>query len=325
MLSYKFENGILNGNQGDPDILNVLQESSSDRNSIDLYFDAAARVRDGVIFSNSIDTFIDVHRHDERIQRCGKLAIAKTILHHENSSYLQIEGSSFRNAVALRETWFAKIFKNLCDGIRRDEVYRLFDKIAFVVFNYDRCLEHFLFHAIQRYFGLNADEASAIMSKLRIYHPYGSLGDLPWQGADSIPFGFTASRENLKFIEKRIKTYTEQVNNHQLAGEVRDLVCSADTLVYLGFSYHPQNMSLLDPLEYSSASAVFGTALGTSDSDVRIIEERIRRLVGHDLTEYRDAPIGITGSERLYIRNDLTCARLLDEYSRSLFVSGPVS
>ena len=41
---------------------------------------AAWLIRDGIILANSIDDFLDVHRHDEEVVRYGKAAIVKCIL-----------------------------------------------------------------------------------------------------------------------------------------------------------------------------------------------------------------------------------------------------
>jgi hypothetical protein len=47
---------------GDGDILDYFQQRTSTREGIQEFLKAARRVREGVIFANSIDTFIDTHR-----------------------------------------------------------------------------------------------------------------------------------------------------------------------------------------------------------------------------------------------------------------------
>src|SRR5712692_6802353 len=76
---------------GDRDILDVLQQYAQDRAGINSFLEAARRVCDGAVYSNSIDSFIDVHRDDANIQVCGKLAIAKSILEAESKSKLYID------------------------------------------------------------------------------------------------------------------------------------------------------------------------------------------------------------------------------------------
>jgi hypothetical protein len=51
---------------------------------------------------------------------------------------------------------------------------RFSTSVSFIVFNYDRCLEQFLFHALQKLYGLESQEAFAMLTDLRIIHPYGA-------------------------------------------------------------------------------------------------------------------------------------------------------
>jgi hypothetical protein len=66
-LNYQLENGVLRAGEGDPDILDMLQQHTQTREGIMALLEAAWRIRDGIIYSKSIDSFMDGHRHDERI------------------------------------------------------------------------------------------------------------------------------------------------------------------------------------------------------------------------------------------------------------------
>lgn len=322
-LDFRVEHDVLQEAFGDADIADVLQQRASTRDRMNELLQAAWRVRDGVIYANSIDTFIDVHRGDPKIQLCGKLAIVKTILEAERQSPLSIDPTThnFSNVVAIKDTWLFNFARNLNDGVRKEDVDRVFEKVSFVVFNYDRSFEHFMYHALQRHFGIDQDRAREVMGTLDIVHPYGVIADLPWQSPDGIPFGFTANRANLEFMAERIKTFTEQIQGAQLPA-VRQLVQDADTVVFLGFSYHPENMRLLNPHAECMTQQVFGTALQIPAHDVDIIRGDIRGLLGRELTQQVTQANSVTAWEPIYLRNDLTCAGLLHEYSRSLFAAG---
>src|ERR1700693_340241 len=71
-LNYQFANGTRVQGSGDDDILDIFQQQTQTREGIESYFQAAWRVRDGIIYSNSIDSFMDIHRHDPKVQLCGK-------------------------------------------------------------------------------------------------------------------------------------------------------------------------------------------------------------------------------------------------------------
>jgi hypothetical protein len=39
-------------------------------------------------------------------------------------------------------------------GTSRESIGKIFDSVTFIVFNYDRCLEQFLLHALQRLYAI---------------------------------------------------------------------------------------------------------------------------------------------------------------------------
>jgi hypothetical protein len=325
-LDYQLKGAFLDSDSGDKDILDFLQSIAPTREGIELYLRAAKGIRDGVGFSNSIDSFIDVHREDEQIQLCGKLAISKSILESERNSKLFIDERTkqFTDPEGLKDTWFLRFFRHLNDGIRKSEIDRIFDKVSFVVFNYDRCVEHFMYHALQLHFGISPPDAANITKRLRIFHPYGTIAELPWQNhQEGVPFGFLANRANLALMASRIKTYTEQIGDDDFLKEIHEQIVSADTLVFLGFSYHAQNMRLLAPGARCATTQIFGTAVGISENNKDIILEEIRSLIGKSLRQdrLRDG-IHPCVWEPIHVR-ELGCSRLIEEFSRSLFAAGP--
>ena len=90
-LNYRIEHGQLQAGEGDADILDMLQQRTQTRDGIMKLVEAAWRIRDGIIYSKSIDSFMDGHRHDENIQLCGKLAIVKSILEAERNCMMHID------------------------------------------------------------------------------------------------------------------------------------------------------------------------------------------------------------------------------------------
>jgi hypothetical protein len=287
---------------------------------------ASLRVREGLAYANSIDAFIDIHRDDPRMMWCGKLAIAQAILNAEKRSALAVgQNSGFANAEVVSSSWFSKFMRYMTDGIRKSDLDRIFERVSFIVFNYDRCVEHFLYHALQKLYSISESHSASLLSGLRIYHPYGTIADLPWQEPKSgVEFGHSAKPSTVHDMSTRIRTFTEQMADEALQTKMHELVSSADTLLFLGFSFHEQNMQLIDSGRECQARQVFGTAFGISPSNVEAIVIQIRALVRRNLMR-----TGRRGSsyheqwEDVYIRNDLKCADLVDEYSRSLFTSLP--
>jgi hypothetical protein len=324
-LNYRFERGYLVcGDGGDGDILEAIEQFAQDRPTKNSYLAAAQRLREGLAFARSIDSFLDVHRDDKKIQLLGKIAIAKTILEQEEKSHIRISGAipDFQNIPMLNESWFVNLARGLNDGVRREEIKRIFQKVSFIVFNYDRCVEHFLYNALQRHYGINDAETIRVLGTLTILHPYGKIANLPWQGGEAVPFGFKPDPRNLVMMASHIKTYTEQIEDDDTLLSIKSVVADAEALVFLGFSYLDLNMDLIDPGKECAAQNVFGTAFGISNSDVDQIKIQLRGLVRRNLSLVTTPNAVHVGPERLYIRSDLKCAGLLGEYSRSLFAAG---
>ena len=97
--------------------------------------------------------FFDSHQGDGKLEICGKLAIVRSILEAERSSLLYID-ATYENTTlayeALENTWFNAFMQLLTENCRVDQLEERLASIGLVVFNYDRCIEHFLFHGSRR-------------------------------------------------------------------------------------------------------------------------------------------------------------------------------
>src|SRR3984957_16115632 len=202
---------------------------------------AAWRIGKGLGLAQSIDDFLDQHRSDEYLNHYGKVAIARAVLEAERGSHLYFNNQNIHTGKdefdpdKFANTWFSRFIYMLGRGVPREEVGRIFDNVCFMIFNYDRCVEYFLENALKRLYNLDDQDAIAIVDKLRIIHPYGSVGSLR-----DVPFG--TSRANYDAIARTIKTYTEQVADVQVVKELGAEVEQAGCVIFLGFAYHSQNM-----------------------------------------------------------------------------------
>lgn len=180
------------------------------------YQHVAWLIRDGIKLSQSIDDFLDLHRANEPLNRYGKAAIVKAVMEAERRSKLYFGGSSGVDTFKpdnVSDTWLVKFMHALARGIPKENAREVFDKVAFIIFNYDRCVEHFLLHSLQKLYGISEQEASDILSDLRVIHPYGIIGDLDTMTSPGgVPFG-GGDRVSANYIDlsNGIKTYTEQL------------------------------------------------------------------------------------------------------------------
>lgn len=130
----------------------VHNEPSSDINP---YLYSCWHICNAMPQAISIDNFIDTHSNDKRIELCGKLAIVRTILDAESNSsmYLKqgygIEKLEFQQ---FEKTWFNSFWQLLTENCKATELEERLSKVAFITFNYDRCIEHYLYHAFQNYY-----------------------------------------------------------------------------------------------------------------------------------------------------------------------------
>jgi hypothetical protein len=306
-MDIRFEPGNRQIGQGDMDI--YAQLTNGMQRHVDEFQRAAWLIRDGIHLARSIDDFLDLHQSNSFVVEYGKAAIVKSVLEAERESNLYFGGCSGRDSFhpgGLANTWLVKFMQMLGPGIRVENVREIFDKVSFVIFNYDRCIEFFLGHALQKLYGLSERDATAVLDDLDVFHPYGVIDH-------SIPFG--APTGNYVKLATGIKTYTEQIDDADLRTALSNKVPDAEHIVFLGFAYHDQNMELLTPQkEIPFSRRIFGTAHGMSDSDVEVVGHQIDAwFAGRKAQAYR--------STMIRLENKLKCADLFDYYAKSL--TGP--
>lgn len=274
-----------NVEKGDYEIFSALQTLSAkdDRFKKNRFVASGRAVAESMQLALSIDTFLESHASNSEFVEIGKLGIVRAIQIEEQKSLLaptQKGGKPF-NINKLSSTWYYSLARQLFTGVAVENPESSFNNVSFIVFNYDRCLECFLLHALQIYFRINEAQANDILSNVRILHPYGSLGDvLP--GSDHIPFA--PQGLDLVAASKRIKTFSESAES-AVIHTAREWIDRAETLVFLGFGFHEQNMDLLQPenVYLSDTSPPFrfnayATTFGLSESDAAVVRDHISYL-----------------------------------------------
>jgi hypothetical protein len=282
--------------------------------TIDQYIQAAWRIRDAMPQSISIDNFLDAHQEDKKLVFCGKLAIVRAILQAERSSLLYYDTRNRDEHMKfpdISSTWFASLFRLLTENCRPDQIEERFSHIEFVVFNYDRCLEHFLHNSLMNYYGFESEKAAEVVCKIKVFHPYGTVGTLPWCKSDkAINYGAIPSSEQLIDLARQINTFTEGTDpKSSEIINIRQSIAKSTIVLFLGFAYHRQSLEIIQNREKSHYKLTkvhyYGTALGISKSDCDVIRER--------LSELEQIP-----EAKIILRNELTCTQLFNEYWRSL-------
>lgn len=293
----KRENGFITvTSQGADDTLvgaiTYEGQKFGDRNWVQI----ANGMAEGIRHAPSIDRYLHIHRDNPAKVKIGKLAIAWAILAAEERSLLatgvNLAGISRSNNG--EPHWLQQLFNRLQADVPLGEIERAFDKLTIITFNYDRLIEHYLFHAVKALGGFDEKQAAAALSHLKIVHPYGKIGRLPWQpddGGPSLAFGRNEylQPQTLMDSAERLRTFTETVEEEDLIGAIYDGILNPSQIIILGFSYLRQNLELMTSQGTSKVMNVEATCYLESDSNRLMADKGIRQMLrGNAISEMGD-------------------------------------
>jgi hypothetical protein len=261
-----------------------LQKMSSrlGKNDQDIHR-AADRIRIASKLTRSIDSLLDQHDTDTLITAAGKLAIVHFICQAEAKSILRLEPRIAGDLpIQGTDTWLYQLGQLITSGVPRSQVERCLDELSIVNFNYDRSVEHFLPHAMVMAFGMTLKEAQAIVAaKLRIIHPYGTVGRLPWQKGDAAECEWgTEQPWNIHNLSTMIRTSSEVQRDNQMLMQIRGAISSAKRIVFLGFGFQPQNVDLLVDYGLSHDPEIAITVHGMSPTNRASVVRMMKRKFG---------------------------------------------
>lgn len=272
----------------DLDVEEAVAEAISDRKrqlTRERMAQAATSIAAGINEVSSIDALIET-RQDEAIEILGKIAITRQILWHERESFLTRLFKQNRytdpsevdvNREKLTEGWISVLSEIVFDRHTRESLDTVFANCAFVVFNYDRCLETLLARSIELRFGVPINKAHQLVNQAKIFHPYGRVGDPFVKSENHVRFGYKIS-DDLYGLSQLIKTYSETVGSNQHR-QIHEVIARAQDVVYLGFGYASQNIKMLTTDLPSQAERIFATTKGFSRGDGAAVAQRAKSIL----------------------------------------------
>lgn len=198
----------------------------------------------GLQSHETIDQYLDFIKNDQLSVSLGKIAIARCILEQEHASGLTDEKLQI-GVGSVAHTWVARLISRILRDLGRDNIADMFSNLTFVCFNYDRVIEQIAYHQIRNATN-DEGETLAALSKLRVLHPYGSLGNIAWQRDLNIVHYGRGHDDYLTVLSasKSIQTFTETVES-RLGKEINEAINNAEQVCFNGFGYIRQNMMLL--------------------------------------------------------------------------------
>jgi hypothetical protein len=247
------------------------------------FLSAGRMIAGGIRYSRSIDNYVHTHSDKAAVKTVAKIAIVQTILDAEKNCHIaiapELHPPRFSDEVKAQKSWLSDFFTVLQDGVvEAKNIDDIFNNLTIINFNYDRCIEHFLFHAMQRLYPSKGEGyvTELMNAKLKVIHPYGVVGNLPWQSrTNAVHFG--GGRFNdLALLSEQIRTYNEEIEDRTKIGEAHRAIGEAARLVFLGFHFHKQNVELLaagmDVPKYSGKVLIYGTQVNRAPADLEIIK-----------------------------------------------------
>lgn len=275
--------------------------------------DECKKISQALPLASSIDEFINIRRENTIVGLIGKLAIAWSILEAERGCSLYIDRTNRHSRINfnnLNKTWYNKLFHLITKGCNLEDLPERFSSIAFIIFNYDRCIEHFLYHALNQVYEVDNNEVKKLIERIEFYHPYGVVGNLPWQTIEfCAEFGLEPDPVNLLGYAEQIKTFTEGTNpKSSEIQNIRNLIASTPKMVSLGFAFHDLNLSLLQPkpdvVPRHRVVDFYSTSHGLSTSNIEKIKSQLEGL--------------LRTQRKLFRFNNVKCSGLFDEYSKEI-------
>ena len=294
------------------DLINLAALFEKVAPELDLTYDelveGATAIREATLVSTSIDAILEQYGHDRAVLAAGKLAIVYYTLQAESKSTLAVEPRG-PDELPLRgtENWLFQLGQLIVKGVPRARAEDCFEKLSIVCFNYDRAIEHYLPWVVQRAFGMTYEESCELVrGRLRIVHPYGVAGRLPWQGdeGNGAVWG-NENPDNIVALSKRIYTASQRAKSRQFQSYLRAEMSRAKRLGFLGFGFDPMNVAMLfDELEHDNPDMLI-TLVGIGAVEQKAILRLIHRLTG------------ITDDDLITLEN-MKAFELLRDYGRFL-------
>ena len=247
--------------------------------------EAAERIRVAARMGTSIDTIIEQFDHDKLVGNCGKLAIAYYVGQAEARSNLKDQGrvpGELPLQGKIAECWLYYLGQLVTSGVPRSRIEKALDDLTIVSFTYDRSIEHFLPHALVMAYGMELIEAQRIVGgRLKVIHPFGAVGRLPWQDGDTPQAEWGAETPwNIQPIAMALRTPSEARRDQMGLRAIRASVAGAKRLVFLGFGFEAQAMELLFDYSLSHNPEILVSGHGMSEGNRQTVATMLKRLAG---------------------------------------------
>ena len=244
---------------------------------------AAQRIHQAAKIGRTVEGLIEQNNDDPLVEAFGKLALAVFTLQSEQRSSVRATPQA-HSALPLQtgDYWLLELGRLIVSGLPRSRLEQGLGDITIISLGYDRAVEHFLPFALTTAYGMTLQEAQRIIAaRLKIYHPYGSVGRLPWQAGDQpdVDWGNEAPW-NMAALSAQLKTQDQAMADRAAIAPMRAAVAATQRLVFLGCEISPQMLDLLVDSSLSHNPDVIATTQGLTGANRAAALRMLRRKTG---------------------------------------------
>lgn len=274
------------------------------------FISAAQAISKAMPHCRSIDDCVGINQGNGPLVLSAKLSILRAISEAERACLDRAVNGRQEESGRARgpSSWHSKAIALIGENISKLDRASLFHGISMIIFNYDRCIEEFFSAAVSDRYDIERHHAESLIANMPRVHPYGMVG--PWrEGAIHQPFGAeTTSHNQLLSAAENLRTLSDPSLQITELNPIPPMLDHAETLIFLGFAFHPSNIKLFGPPNRnSSVRRIFGTVLGMAPQEVTYI----RTQLAERFPKTSDTSDGITLVGQ-------TCADFFNSLSRSL-------
>lgn len=246
--------------------------------------DAGRTIKQASRVTSSIDAVLEQYGSDNAdVIAAGKIALAFYTLQAEQKSTLAVEPRDAGD-LPLRgtENWLFQLGQLITKGVPRAQAEQCFDKLSLVCFNYDRAIEHYMPWVVSMAFGMDLEEARMLVSThLRIVHPYGSPGTLPWIFGSGEPCEWGEPQpEDWLALAKGIYTASERGRDKRFSSFLMAEIAQGRRLGFLGFGFDPMNTSMLFDRVLDHDPDVMVALTGIGEGTKKAVHYLLKRNTG---------------------------------------------
>ena len=223
----------------------------------------------------SIDKFLALNPN---FSYYGKLAIIISIHKREKLS-------KSRGEVDDEQDWYKLLFNRMISSFNKPSDFDKFseNKVAFITFNYDRSLDHFIHESFDNSFLQNRhDIESAYLTRSSInrnkyipfhfIHVYGQVDEIKWYGGFDYKEKFAFP--DIKRLSKNIRVIGDRADNKI---KITEIINESKRIFFLGFGYAKENMDSIGILDIiNDDREIYGTAKGMTAKEIRDVGSTIR-------------------------------------------------